>query len=97
MYYVLDIVLSDVELHNMAGLRISNFVNLPDKPIGLWKDQLSLDVLVAMIEKVRQSHAKFYATNTLSTKVDHVQMPVGHICISTQEHLSLKLKVKLIA
>ena len=57
-------MLEDVGDAEMVGITIHNEVNQSDNSIGFsfrWKEQLSLDVIWSVFDKVSQSNARFKA------------------------------------
>ena len=65
---------------DMVGIAIHNETNQTDKPIGISfrrRDQLSVDAIWSVLEKVTQSNARFNALDTLTVVVHSVTMPVG--------------------
>ena len=64
----------------MVGIAIHNETKQNDKPIGISfrrRDQLSVDAIWRVLERVRQSNARFNALDTLTVVVLSVTMPVG--------------------
>ena len=64
----------------MVGVKIQNRVNQNNKPTGNCfrrKDQLAGDVILSLVQKVSQSHSRFYALDKLFMNVHSVRMPVG--------------------
>ena len=65
---------------DMVGIAIHNETNQNDKPIGISfrrRDQLSVDAIWSVLERVTQSNARFNALDTLTVVVHSVTMPVG--------------------
>jgi hypothetical protein len=81
MEEILELSLLNVEDNDMVRIQISNSVNSVDKAIGISfrrKDQISIDVILSIFEKVCQSNANFNSTDILKVKVDCVKLPVGY-------------------
>jgi len=60
-------MLQNVSDSDMVGMTIHNEVNQSDKPIGISlrrKDQLSVDVIWSVFDKVSQSNSIFNALDT---------------------------------
>jgi hypothetical protein len=73
-----EYALKDIKDSDMVGVVIQNQNN--DKPIGFSfrrKDQLSVEVIWKLFEKVAQSNAKFNALDPLIVTVHSVKVPVG--------------------
>jgi len=71
--------LQDVDDSDMVGITIQNQVNQNDKPIGIsfWrKDQLAVEVIWSVFEKLTQTNPRFNALDTLVVIVHSVKMPV---------------------
>jgi hypothetical protein len=65
----------------MVGTTISNDVNVQDTAVGISfrrKDQINLDVIWSVFEKVAQSNARFNALDGLVVTVHSVKMPIVH-------------------
>jgi hypothetical protein len=80
MEEILEISLLNVEDNDMVGIQISNSINSLDKPIGISfrrKDQITVDVILSLVEKVCQSNANFKSTDILKVKVYCVKVPEG--------------------
>ena len=72
--------LRDVGDGDMVGIAIHNESNQNDKPIGISfrrRDQLSVDALWSVFEKVAHSNARFKALDTLTVVVHSVKMPIS--------------------
>ena len=72
--------LRDVGDGDMVRISIHNEANQTDKPIGISfrrRDQLSIDAIWSVFEKVTQSYARFIALDTLTVVINSVTMPVG--------------------
>ena len=70
----------DVGDGDMVGIAIHNESNQTDKPIGISfrrRDQLSVDAIWSVFEKVTQSNARFNALDKLTVVVHSITMPVG--------------------
>jgi hypothetical protein len=70
--------LKNIEVSDMVGFVIQN--ENKEKPFGLSfsrKDQLSVEVIWKLFEKVAQSNAKYNALHPLIVRVHSVKMPVG--------------------
>jgi hypothetical protein len=62
-----------------VGMTIRNEENQNDRPIGFswrFKDQIAVDVIKSLFEKVVQSNARFNAIDKLVIEVHSVKMPV---------------------
>ena len=62
----------------MVGIAIHNESNQNDKPIGIsfrHRDQISVDAIWSVFEKVTQSIARFNALDTLTVVLHSVKMP----------------------
>ena len=73
-------VLQDVGDTDMVGIATHNECNQNDKPIGISfrrRDQLSVDAIWSVFEKVTQSNSRFNALDTLTVVLHSVRMPVG--------------------
>jgi hypothetical protein len=73
-----EYALKNIEDSDMVGVVIRN--EIKDKSIGFSfrrKDQLSVEVIWKLFEKVVQSNAKFKAFDPLIVTVHSVKMPVG--------------------
>jgi hypothetical protein len=69
-----------------VGMTISNEENENDRPIGFswrFKDQIAVDVIKSLFEKVVQSNARFNAMDKLVIEVHSVKMPVGFGLLKT--------------
>ena len=65
---------------DMVGIAIHNESDQNDKPIGISfrrRDQLSVDAIWSVLERVTQSNARFNALDTLTVVVHSFTMPVG--------------------
>ena len=65
---------------DMVGIAIHNESNQNDKPISISfrrRDQLPVDAIWSVLERVTQSNARFNALDTLTVVVHSVTMPVG--------------------
>ena len=72
--------LQDVGEGDMMGIAINNESNQNDKSIGISfrrRDQLSVDAICSVFEKVTQSNARFNVLDTLTVVLHSVKMPVG--------------------
>ena len=72
--------LQDVGDGDMVGIAIHNEYNQNYKPIGISfrrRDQLSVDAIWSVFEKVTQSNARFKDLDTLAVELNSVKMPVG--------------------
>jgi hypothetical protein len=72
--------LKNIEDSDMVGIVIQNENTQKDKPIGFrcWlKDQLFVEVIWKLFEKVAQSNAKLNALDPLIVTVHSVKVPVG--------------------
>ena len=72
--------LQDVGDADMVGVAIHNEVNQSDRPIGISfrrRDQLSVDAIWSVFEKVTQSNSRFNALDTMTVVLHSVKMPVG--------------------
>ena len=72
--------LQDVGDGDMVGIAIHNESNQNDKPTGISfrrRDQLSVDAIWSVFEKVTQSNARFNALDTLTVVLHSVRIPVG--------------------
>ena len=72
----------------MVGIAIHNESNQNDKPIGISfrrRDQISVDAIWSVFEKVTQSNARFNALDTLTVVLHSVKMPAdfGYAGIKT--------------
>jgi hypothetical protein len=82
----------------MVSLVIQN--ENKDKPIGLSfrrKDQLSVEVIWKLFEKLAQSNLKYNALDLLIVTVHSVKMPVGlggHVLKSKRRHLDILAHLK---
>ena len=68
--------LQDVGDGDMVGIAIHNESNQNDKPIGIsfrHRDQISVDAIWSVFEKVTQSNAIFSALDTLTVVVHSVR------------------------
>ena len=73
-------VLQDVGNGDMVGIAIHNEVNQNDKPIGInfsRCDQLSVDAIWSVFERVTQSNAIFNSLDTMTVVLHLIRMPVG--------------------
>ena len=64
----------------MMGIAINNESNQNDKSIGISfrrRDQLSVDAIWSVFEKVTQSNARFNALDTITVVLHSVNLPVG--------------------
>ena len=73
---------------DMVGIAIHNESNQNDKPIGISfrrRDQISVDAIWSVFEKVTQSNARFSALDTLTVMLHSVKMPAsfGYVGIKT--------------
>jgi len=76
-----DYALRDLEDRDMAGITISNEVEVKDRAIGISfrrRDQITGDVIWSVFEKMAQSNARFNALDKLVMTVHSVRMPIGH-------------------
>ena len=72
--------LQDVGDGDMVGIAIHYEVNQNDKPIGITfrrRDQLSVDAIWSVFEKVTQSNSRFNALDTLTVVLHSVRIPIG--------------------
>ncbi|KAK5650288.1 hypothetical protein RI129_001317 [Pyrocoelia pectoralis] len=73
-------IVKDAAPSDRVGIVLRN-PNFPDKPIGLSfrrVDQLSVKVIMALLDKVMQSNASFFSSDLLVLNVDRVTIPVGY-------------------
>ena len=73
-------VLQDVGDTDMVGIAIHNESKQNDKPIGISfrrRNQLSVDAIWSVFEKVTQSNARFNALDTLTVVLHSVRIPIG--------------------
>ncbi|KAK5642519.1 hypothetical protein RI129_008686 [Pyrocoelia pectoralis] len=73
-------IVKDAAPSDRVGITLRN-PNFPDKPIGLSfrrVDQLSVKVIMSLLEKVMQSNASFFSSDLLVLNVDRVRVPVGY-------------------
>ncbi|KAK5644649.1 hypothetical protein RI129_005949 [Pyrocoelia pectoralis] len=73
-------IVKDAAPSDRVGVVLRN-PNFPDKPIGLSfrrVDQLSVGVIMSLLEKVMQSNASFFSSDLLVLNVDRVRIPVGY-------------------
>ena len=80
VYDLFENSLQDASDKDMVGITIQNEINQSDIPGGISfrrKDQLSVDVIWSVFEKVSQSNPRFNALDRLVVTVDSVRMPVG--------------------
>ncbi|KAK5646339.1 hypothetical protein RI129_004803 [Pyrocoelia pectoralis] len=73
-------IVKDAAPSDRVGIALRN-PNFPDKPIGLSfrrVDQLSVKVIMSLLEKVMQSNASFFSSDLLVLNVDRVRVPVGY-------------------
>jgi hypothetical protein len=78
---ILEIIETDVEASDMLGFQITNSRNSVDRHIGLSfrrKDQISVDTITSVFEKVCQSNTNFNSTDILTVKLNCVKIPLGH-------------------
>jgi hypothetical protein len=97
MEEILKISLLNVEANDMVGMLKKNTVNSVDKPIGISfrrRDQISVDVIMSVVERVCHSNANFKSTDILKVKLDCVKVLQGHgrvkskgRAVSTLSHL----------
>ena len=76
---VFEHTLQDVGDWDMVGIAIHNESNQNDKPIGISfrrRDQLSVDAIWSVFERVTQSNSRFNAHDTLTVLLHSVKMPV---------------------
>jgi len=76
-----DYALRVLEDSDMVGITISNEVEVKDRAIGISfrrRDQITVDVIWSVFEKVAQSNAIFNALDKLVMTVHSVRMPIGH-------------------
>ena len=72
--------LRDAGHGDMVGIAIQNESNQNDKPIDISfrrRDQLSVDTIWSVFEKVTQSNSRFNALDTLTVVLHSVRMPAG--------------------
>ena len=65
---------------DMVGITVQNRVNQNVKSIGIsirHKDQLAVDVIWSLVEKVSQTNSRFNVLDKLIMTVHSVNMPVG--------------------
>ena len=77
---LLEHALQDVGDGDIVGIAIHNESNQCDKPIGISfrrRDQLSVNAIWSVFEKVTQSNATFNAIDKLTVVLYSVRMPVG--------------------
>jgi len=75
-----DYLVNDVPGRDLVGLRIRNTENVEDKVVGISlrrRDQLTPDVVWAVLGKVIQSNSRFGLSDRLEVHLDHVSMPAG--------------------
>ena len=73
-------VLQDVGDADMVGITIHNEDNQNNKPNGISfrrRDQLSVDAIWSVFEKVTQSNSRFNAVDTLTVVLHSVRMPLA--------------------
>ena len=71
--------LQEVGDGDMVGIAIHNESNQDNKPIGISfrrRDQLSVDAIWSVIQKVTQSNARFNTLDKLSFVLHSVKMPI---------------------
>jgi len=72
--------LQNVSFRDTVGIRIQNQVNQNEKPIGIGfrrKDQLSVDVIRSVFDKVSHTNSRFDALDTFVITLHSVKMSVG--------------------
>ena len=77
---LLEHALQDVGDGDVVGIAIHNESNQNDKPVGISfrrRDQLFVDAIWTVFEKVTQSNARFNALDTLIVVLHSVKMSVG--------------------
>ncbi|KAK5648726.1 hypothetical protein RI129_003618 [Pyrocoelia pectoralis] len=73
-------IVKDATPSDRIGVTLRN-PNFPDKPVGISfrrVDQLSVEVIMSVLDKVMQSNATFFSSDLLVLNVDRVTVPVGY-------------------
>jgi hypothetical protein len=80
MNEILEYALYDRDDTDMIGLTITNEQNVGDKAVGISfcrKDQLSVEAIWAVFEKLMQSNTRSNALDRLNIQIHAVRMPNG--------------------